>query len=64
MRNALLYLAIPLIVLYLLGGSEALIDALTKIVVLSGIQLITRSLDQASKAERGLNHAERRRLKK
>ena len=63
MRNALLYLAIPLIVLYLVGGSEALIDALAKVVVLSGVQLITRYLDRPSIAERSLNRSERRRLK-
>jgi hypothetical protein len=64
MRNALLYLALPLVLLYLLGGSDALIEALTKVVVLSGVQLITRYLDQGSKPPRRLKHVEGGRLKK
>lgn len=64
MRNALLYLAIPLIVLYLLGGSDALVDVLGKVVVLSGVQLITRYLDPAFQNQRRLDRPERRRLKR
>jgi hypothetical protein len=64
MRNALLYLALPLALLYLLGGSEALIEALTKVVILSGVQLITHYLDQGSKSPRRLKRVEERRLKK
>jgi hypothetical protein len=64
MRNALLYLALPLTLLYLLGGSEALVDALTKVVVLSGVQLITHYLDQSVKNQHRLKQVEERRLKK
>jgi hypothetical protein len=64
MRNTLLYLALPLILLYLLGGSEALIDALTKIVVVSGIQLLTHYVDQNSKPPQRLKQVQEHRLKK
>ena len=64
MRNAVLYLALPLILLYLLGGSEALIEALTKVVALTAIQLVTHYLDQSSRRSRNLRQIERHRLKK
>ena len=64
MRNALVYLALPLALLYLLGGSEALIDALSKIVILTGVQLITHHLNRGTEDPKVLGRDQRVRLKR
>ena len=64
MLKALLFLAIPLTLVYLIGGSDDVIEALTKLFVLGGIQVIRHVLDQSSSPPRTLKKAEGPRLKK
>jgi hypothetical protein len=64
MRKALLFLAISLTLVYLIGGPDDLVEALTRLFVLGGIQVIRHVLDQGSSPPRSLRKAERPRLKK
>lgn len=45
MRQSLLFLAISLTLLYMIGGSEALTNALTNMFVLASVQVIRHFLD-------------------
>jgi hypothetical protein len=64
MLKALLFLAIPLTLVYLIGGSDDVIEALTKLFVLAGIQVVRHVLNESSVARPGLKKVERPRLKK
>ena len=64
MRNALLFLAILLTILFLVGGSDALTEALIRLIVLGGIQVITHHLNQTADRHRALKKAEPHVLKK
>lgn len=64
MRNALLLLTILVTLLFLVGGQDALIEALIKLFVLGGIQVINHSLNQTSQRRRELKKVEPHRLKK
>ena len=64
MRNALLFLAILLTLLLLVGGPESLIEALTRLVVLAGMQIITHYLNQSVVRGQTLKQVERPRLRK
>ena len=64
MRKALLILAIPLILVYLIGGSDALIEALTRLFVLGALQVVMHVLSQTPTSPRRIKKTERPRLKK
>ena len=64
MLKALLFLAIPLTLVYFIGGSDDLIEALTRLFVLGGIQVVRHFLNQTATSPRRLRKAERPRLKK
>lgn len=64
MRKRLLILALLLTLLYLVGGSEALTDAISKLFVLAGLQVITSLVEEQRESQRMLKNIEPRRLKK
>ena len=64
MLKALLFLAVPLTLVYLIGGPDDVIEALTKLFVLAGIQVVRHVLNETSLPPRGLKKVERPRLKK
>jgi len=64
MRNALLLLTILVTLLFLVGGQDALIEALIKLFVLGGLQVISHSLNQTNQRRRELKRVEPHRLKK
>jgi hypothetical protein len=64
MRNALLFLAITLTILFLAGGPDALTEALIRLFVLGGIQVITHYLNQTADRRRELKKFEPSLLKK
>ena len=64
MRKALLFLAVPLTLVYLIGGSDDVIEALTRLFVLAGIQVVRHVLNEGSLPARGLKKVERPQRKK
>jgi hypothetical protein len=64
MRNALLFLAILLTLIFLAGGPEPLIDALIRLIVLAGIQIITHYLNHAADRPNAGKKVEPHRLRK
>ena len=63
MRNRLLILALLLAFLYIVGGPEALRDALTRLFVLAGLQVATNLLERDRNIPPSLKKQTTRRLK-
>lgn len=64
MRNALLCLALSLALLYFVGGTPAVVEALIRMFVLGAVQVITYHLHQSAKGRHALKKVDRHRLKK
>ena len=64
MRNALLFLAILLTLILIVGGPEPLIEALTRLIVLAGMQILTHYLNESADRRQTLKQPKRHRLKK